>query len=406
MAYHRTQLADEMAQQILHPRGLDTQLQAGVFLSGPRRIGKTTFVRQDLIPALQKKGAIVVYADLWSQALANPADLVTMAVQQTVGELQTPASDLFERVSRHLKRVSSIDMGAAGFKFGFKLDQIGKTSGPTLAKVFTELVEKTHANVVLIIDEIQHALGSATGNELLLALKAARDAVNLSPNMPGRLYIIGTGSHRAQVQEMVIRGNQAFQGAVSQPFPLLGEDYVAHVLAQTHEQLGARSPSLAAALNAFQQLGSRPEELLKALVSLRDSPSDLGPDTQLPIIVQALRQSAADLEITRVEGLGDLAIAVFNRICQSDAPAGGLYSAEANKVLAAEVGTPVSQSAAQNALLSLTDANLVMAVGNRKYDATDPFVKTAWRESRGLASAMGIDIATPARKRGSKRGQQ
>ena len=141
-------------------------------------------------------------------------------------------------------------------------------------------------------------------------------------------------------------------------------------------------------------------------MSLRDSPSDLGPDTQLPIIVQALRQSAADLEITRVEGLGDLAIAVFNRICQSDAPAGGLYSAEANKVLAAEVGTPVSQSAVQNALLSLTDANLVMAVGNGKYDATDPFVKTAWRESRGLASAMGIDIATPARKRGSKRGQQ
>ncbi|KND59503.1 hypothetical protein BVER_01378 [Candidatus Burkholderia verschuerenii] len=308
MAYHRTQLAEEMAQQILYPRGLDAQLQAGVFLSGPRRIGKTTFVRQDLMPALQKHGAIVVYADLWSQAQANPADLVITAVQQTVKDLQTPASDLFGRVARQLKRVSSIDVGGAGFKFGFKLDQIGKPVGPTLATVFTELVEKTRTNVVLIIDEIQHALGTATGNELLLALKAARDAVNLSPDMPGKLYIIGTGSHRAQVQEMVLRGNQAFQGAWSQPFPLLGKDYVADVLAQTREQLGARSPTLPAAVHAFQELGSRPEELLKALVSLRDSPSDLAPDTQLPIIVQALRQSAADLEITRVESLGDLAV--------------------------------------------------------------------------------------------------
>ncbi|MGN6234303.1 MAG: ATP-binding protein [Trinickia sp.] len=394
MSYHRTALAEEMARQILRPHGLmETPLQAGVFLSGPRRIGKTTFVRQDLIPALQSQGAIVVYTDLWSQVQANPADVVTGAVQQTIKALQTPASDLFGRIARQLKRVSQLDVAGAGFKFGFKLDQMGKPAGPTLAQVFTELVEKTRTDVVLIIDEIQHAMGSTSGNDLLLALKAARDAVNLRPDMPGRLCIIGTGSHRAQVQEMVIRGNQAFQGAFSQPFPLLGEEYVAYVLDQTRKQLAGRSPTLPAAVNAFEQLGSRPEELLKALIALRDSPAHLEPDAQLPIIVQALRQSAADIEINRAEGLGDLAVAVFNRICQSDAPAGGLYAAQTVKALAAEIGTPVSQSAVQNALLALTDANLVMSVGKGKYDVTDPFVKTAWRDSRGLAAALGLNDA-------------
>lgn len=82
-----------------------------------------------------------------------------------------------------------------------------------------------------------------------------------------------------------------------------------------------------------------------------------------------------------------------NRICQSDGPAGGLYAAETIKALSAEVGTPVSQSAVQNALLALTDANLVMSVGKGRYDVTDPFVKTAWRDSRGLASALGLDNA-------------
>ncbi|WP_116137562.1 hypothetical protein [Trinickia diaoshuihuensis] len=252
-----------------------------------------------------------MYVDLWSQVQANPADLVTGALQQTIKELQTPASDLFGRIGRQLKRVSELDAGGAGFTFGFRLDQIGKPAGPTLAQVFTELAEKTRADVVLIIDEIQHAMASTSGNDLLLALKAARDAVNLRPDMPGRLCIIGTGSHRAQVQEMVVRGNQAFQGAFSQPFPLLGEQYVAYVLDRTRKQLADRSPTLPAAVNAFEQLGSRPEELLKALIALRDSPAHLEPDTQLPIIVQALRQCAADIEINRVEGLGDLAIAVY-----------------------------------------------------------------------------------------------
>lgn len=52
MSYHRTALAEEMARQILHPQGLmETPLQAGVFLSGPRRIGKTTFGALTTMPS-------------------------------------------------------------------------------------------------------------------------------------------------------------------------------------------------------------------------------------------------------------------------------------------------------------------------------------------------------------------
>ncbi len=390
MPYHRPELAREMADQLLHPRGLDTELAGGVFLSGARRIGKTTFMRQDLIPQLQDQGTIVVYADLWSQPQANPAELVATAVKQTLRDLETPASALFTRVATQIKRVSQIDVGAGGFKFAFKLDQVGAPAGPTLAQVLTGLVDETKTDVVLIIDEIQHALGSAQGNDLLFALKAARDAVNLRPGTPGRLFIIGTGSHRAQVQEMVIRGNQAFQGAASRPFPVLGEDYVAYVLDQTQAQLGARLPTLPAAILAFQELGHRPEELLKALNVLRDSPSEIPADTQLPIIARTLRRAAADVEISRAEGMGDLAVAVFNRICLNDRPTRGFYTAATYKALSAEVGMPVTQSAVQNALLALAEANLVMALGRGMYDATDPFVKNAWREERGLEASFGL----------------
>jgi len=56
-----------MAQQLLQPSFLDTSLRSTLFRTGQRRVGKTTFLATDLIPALEDKGAIVIYVDLWSQ---------------------------------------------------------------------------------------------------------------------------------------------------------------------------------------------------------------------------------------------------------------------------------------------------------------------------------------------------
>ena len=50
-----------MASQLLHPGVLDEGLRSGLFLSGLRRTGKTTFLRNDLIPALEQEGALVIY---------------------------------------------------------------------------------------------------------------------------------------------------------------------------------------------------------------------------------------------------------------------------------------------------------------------------------------------------------
>ena len=59
MTFHRTALAQQMAKQLLQPTFLDLSLRSGLFLSGQRRVGKTTFLAGDLIPELQALGAIV-----------------------------------------------------------------------------------------------------------------------------------------------------------------------------------------------------------------------------------------------------------------------------------------------------------------------------------------------------------
>ncbi len=374
MTFRRTALAEQMATQLLRPSFLDTSLRSGLFLSGQRRVGKTTFLATDLIPALEALGAIVVYVDLWSQPQANPADLVHEAIRKTLKELQTPGSGILKR----LKQVTSVDAGAAGFKFGFKLSDVGKDDGASLARAFEELIDQARTDVVLIVDEVQHALGSTDGDHLLHALKAARDAINTRPGTPGYFLFIGTGSHRARVQELTLKGNQAFNGAVTNEFPVLGRDFIDYVLEQVHPQLGPMLPSADVAEAAFRSMGSRPEELMKALNVLRSLPPDAVPNEHLPTIAQSLGAAAADVELQKVEAMGPLAEAVFSRICSIGGDVKGVFTGEALKAYAAQIGRDVTAQEVQGIIGMMTSANLLMRVKHGHYGVTDPFVEKAW----------------------------
>ena len=374
MTFRRTALAAQMAQQLLRPSFLDTSLRSGLFLSGQRRVGKTTFLATDLIPALEALGAIVVYVDLWSQPQANPADLVHEAIRKTLKELQIPGSGILKR----LKEVTNLEAGAAGFKFGFKLADVGKDDGVSLAQAFQELIDQAQTDVALIVDEVQHALGSADGDHLLHALKAARDAINTRPGTPGHFLFIGTGSHRARVQELTLKGNQAFNGAVTNEFPVLGRDFIDYVLVQVGPQLGAMLPSAQVTEAAFRSMGSRPEELMKALNVLRSLPPDALPDEHLPTIAQSLGAAAADVELQKVEAMGPLAEAVFSRICSIGGDVKGVFTGEALKAYAAQIGREVTAQEVQGIIGAMTSANLLMRVKHGHYGVTDPFVEKAW----------------------------
>jgi hypothetical protein len=380
--YRRTELAHQMARQLLNPGALDEGLRSGLFLSGMRRIGKTTFMVNDLIPALEGLGAIVIYVDLWSDTQTNPKALVLSAVRQVLKELQTTGS----RALTQLKRLSSMDLGVGVLKFGFKLDAIGTPEGPTLAQALAAVVDQAQTSVVLIVDEVQHAITSEDGQQMMLALKAARDAINPRPDTKGHFIFIGTGSHRALVSELTARRNQAFAGATSVPYPVLGGDYVAHLLARLHDDGITKMPSQEAALDAFNTLGNRPEEMLKALRHLvKGLPDGEDPDKFLRVIAQTLRSTAADIELMKVEQLGGLATAVFDKIAMNDGEAKGLFSSESASEYSKALGRDVRIEEIQPVVNELMGANLIMRRGHGVYGVTDPFVQEIWRERKSLS---------------------
>jgi hypothetical protein len=182
VVFHRREYAQDLARQLLEPGPLDEGLRSGVFLSGIRRIGKTTFVRQDFIPALLERGALALYADLWTDRSRPPMTLLQDSVRRAASELADPSSTLRQQ----LRRVRGVSFGAAGFTLDVQLDTLGTPEGATLADVFVELVRKAQGDVVLVIDEVQQAASSQDGQDMLFALKAARDRVNTATDMPGR----------------------------------------------------------------------------------------------------------------------------------------------------------------------------------------------------------------------------
>lgn len=379
--FHRPQLAAQMARQLLHPGALDEAFRSGLFLSGMRRTGKTTFLLNDLIPALEQDGAVVIYVDLWTDPQASPAKLVHAAVRRTLADLQTPASGLMQK----LRQIRGGDIAVLGFKFGFKLESLGQADGPTLAQALTEVVDQAGTDVVLIIDEVQHAMTSEDGNQMLFALKAARDAINQRPGTPGHFIFIGTGSHRALLNELTSRRTQAFAGAASVAYPMLGEDYVAFLLDRLRLENLRPLPSPAAAAQAFATLGQRPEELMRALKQLVLSlPPDGEPDAILPVVASTMRAMAAEVELAKVEEMGGLAKAIFEKIAAAPGDAKGLFTAAAAAEYSRAVGREVRVEEIQPAANELLAANLVMRRGHGLYGITDPFVQEAWREKQAL----------------------
>ncbi|MFM7675999.1 MAG: ATP-binding protein [Synechococcus sp.] len=377
--FRRPRLAAELAGRLLHPGVLDEGLRSGLFLSGQRRTGKTTFLRTDLVPELEAQGAVVIYVDLWSDTRVSPAALVQAAVRRTLDELATPASPLLT----WLGRIRGLDLAGMGFRFGFQLEQLGQTGGATLAQAFTEVVDQARGDVVLIVDEVQQAITTDEGKQMLLALKAARDAINPRPTTPGHFLVLGTGSHRALVSELTARRNQAFAGATSLPYPVLDQGYVRHVLQRLREADVTPLPSEETAWSAFQTLGYRPEEFLRALGQLRSSSSTgsgLEPDQLLPVIAATLRGSAADLELQKVEQIGGLALAIFDRVAKTDGPARGVFSTEAAAAHGDGIGREVRAAEIQPVVNDLLAANVLMRLGHGLYGVTDPFVQEIWRE--------------------------
>jgi hypothetical protein len=144
-----------------------------------------------------------------------------------------------------------------------------------------------------------------------------------------------------------------------------------------------------AATRAFNEVGNRPEEMLKGLrILLARNSTEVDPDNQIAVIAATLRASAADAELMRLDQLGGLATAIFDRIATSAENSRGLFSAEAVSEYSQVVGREVRVEEVQPAVNDLLAANLIMRRSHGIYGVSDSFVQDTWLEKKRLTRAL------------------
>lgn len=251
--FHREALAKDLAGKLLKPAATSAS-GSGLFLAAPRRTGKSTFVREDLRPALEAAGAIVIYVDLWEDRKADPGDVIVSAVRAELAKR--------EGVIARLAKSSGMDKVAVG-GLSFSLDRVGLSKGISLSAALSALSDETRQIIALVIDEAQHAITSEAGADALFALKAARDELNSSHHHG--LRIVATGSNRDKLAMLRGSKDQAFFGAPLVAFPSLGTDYIDWFIAHLDF---AKELDRDAVYEWFRQAAFRPEVLGAAVDAL------------------------------------------------------------------------------------------------------------------------------------------
>jgi len=253
--FHRPDLANELADAILNNAAL-APARSGLFLAAPRRTGKSTFLREDLMPALENRGAAVLYVDLWADKTMEPGQAIVSLVRSAFAQ-----DDGFVLKMARKAGMDKVHVGG----LSFDVAKVGLGTGVTLSQALAALSDRVKAPIVLMIDEAQHAATTEGGNNALFALKAARDELNSSAHFG--LRIVATGSSRPKLAILRASKDQAFFRAQMKNFPPLDEGYVHWFI----ENSGLPRPlDPARTVAAFERASWRPEVLVQALGDVFD----------------------------------------------------------------------------------------------------------------------------------------
>jgi hypothetical protein len=361
VVYHRPELAARLAKLIMQV-AVGSSASSGVFLAAPRRTGKSTFAREDLRPALEKAGAIVLYADLWQDLTKDPGLVIVEAVREAVGR-----SDGF--ITR-LAKATGIEKVAVG-GLNFSLDKIGLGKDIDLTTALVALSDESQKLIVLMIDEAQHAITTEAGVAALFALKAARDELNSSRHHG--LRVVCTGSNRDKLAMLRNSKDQAFFGASMVPFPTLDRNYIDWLCAN----IDLPSPlDPAEVFELFKESGYRPELLGAAADAIRFD-FFIDPENVRERFAELVRAQADELNANLKKVLHSLTpiqsavIRVMGSMGDSyapfEAPTMDLYAAAMKQAGIAQTTIKVEVPGVQQALIALQEKNLVWKASRGVY---------------------------------------
>ncbi len=233
-------------------QGFDLGLTSARGLFARRRMGKSEFLKHDLLPAAVRAGYSAAYTNLWDaadhpgQALATAILLATRprGLRKFWGDLNAPI--------RKLTAGGKLPLGIeASLEVELDIEDKEKMASPAIQAAL-KAADKSKRRLLLVIDEAQVLAGAEHG-ALAHSLRAGLDIRKAG------IKVLFAGSSEAALREMFSRSAAPFYNwAPVEPFPLLGREFVVAMVKQLAKV--AKHPlKLDDALKAYAALKETPE---------------------------------------------------------------------------------------------------------------------------------------------------
>ncbi len=350
-------------------QGFDLGLTSARGLFARRRMGKSEFLKHDLLPAAQRAGYLAAYTNLWDdtehpgQALAAA---IAMAVQpKGLGrfweELNTPV--------HKLKGSGKLPLGLEG---GIELDLAQKERAAVPAiQAALQAADKAKKKLLLVIDEAQ-VLAAPEHKAVAHSLRAGLDIRKAT------VKVLFAGSSEAALREMFSRAAAPFYNwAPLEPFPLLGREFVQAMVKQL-ASLAKQPLKMDEAWAAYVALKETPE-FFRWYIERYLMYQPLGADAALQHTLSRVHDDTGYARAWKELGRADRAVLLLAARGVQD-----LYSTQALKQLQTLLGVPeLTASTPRTSIRRLTGPRLqLMArIDHGAYRFEDPEFQT-WVSTR------------------------
>lgn len=354
-----------LAQAYLGAFDLGLTAARGIFAR--RRMGKTEFLVQDLLPAAAAAGYLTAYVNLWDNR-AEPAAALIGALGRAVSP--AGAAGLLKRVGGRVSKIKASGKVAGIAEGGLEaeLNPAEQGRAASLAGVL-RLVDEVDKRLLLVIDEAQ-VLAGANHADFTHALRAALDI------RKARVKVLFAGSSEATLRRMFGRPAEPFYNwAPLEPFELLDDQFVIELTRRA---------------NDLTRFPLAPEDALAAFRSLNDTP-EFFRRFLTQYLTHANQGARAALAATRAQVFSDEGFAgqwaallpadreVLRLMARDVADLHGAASrAQLGKALG--LGKTAPMNTPQQALRRLQAANLVVRLDHGAYrfedEAFGEWVKT------------------------------
>jgi hypothetical protein len=228
----------------------DLKLSAARGLFARRRMGKTEFLRRDLLPAAQERGYLVAYTNFWDSR-SSPASALVSALADALEPQGVKA--VLAKLGKPVQKVKASAKIPGGVEGALEaeLSAPQTDTAAALREVLRQL-DRQKKPLLLVIDEAQ-VLARAEHADFAHALRAALDV------RKERIKVIFAGSSETTLREMFARASEPFYNwAALEPFPLLGDEFVAFTI-KLMNRMARHRLSLEQGKFAFEELHRTPE---------------------------------------------------------------------------------------------------------------------------------------------------